>query len=50
MITGSYPPMKTGGADPIRNLCRHLAQRGMDVDVITVKDIPHDDENSRSTV
>ena len=50
MITGSYPPMKTGGADPIRNLCRHLAQRGMDVDVITVKGVPHDDENRRITV
>ena len=50
MITGSYPPMKSGAADPIHKLCCHLAVRSIDVDVITAKGIPPAGADSRISV
>ncbi len=35
VITGAFPPMPAGEADHVFHLCRRLAERGLDVHVVT---------------
>ena len=35
MVTAAFPPMKVGGADYALRLCQRLAERGLEIDVIT---------------
>ena len=37
VITGAFPPMRAGEADHMLQLCRRLAERGLDVHVITTR-------------
>lgn len=37
VISASFPPMRAGEAEHVVHLCRHLAARGIDVDVLTTK-------------
>lgn len=37
VISAAFPPLKVGEADHALHLCRHLAERGLDVHVLTTK-------------
>lgn len=50
IITGAYPPMKSGGADCIYRFCCELTARGITVDVVMSDDVGRVEDNAGVSV